>query len=481
VIFEVRGVSVWSERKWAAILAAFLVFTLAVGGVFDGQPTLVFILRLLSITLIAASLFRLRTAVLSPSVSFALIILLAGVGVMLLHLVPLPPAVWQSLPGREFVTITLDAAEAVPTWMPLTLSQPLTHLSLLALLPSLAAFTASLTLSPRERSIPVTAILAFVLASILLGLLQRFQGSASPFYFYEHSNLGSATGTFANRNTFAALLYISIPLTLALALRCLRDRIASRYVIMGATALMLTITMLGLAVTGSRAGILLGMLGLFCSSFLPWGQEKNPATQLGSRFIFLILIGALLLIGQFGMLAILRLAETDLVSEYRNEIYAVTLRAAWDYFPVGSGFGTFVPVYAMHETPATMIDPYINHAHNDWLELWLEGGLPAAAIMGAFVIWYVVSGIRAWRRDGVGIHLYERAATLSMGLLLLHSFVEYPLRTPAIAALFCFFAGVVASVPQKARAARHTNVSSTRLARPRATPVFAPRSYRPFS
>jgi O-antigen ligase len=479
-----------SERIWAGIIAGFLVFALAVGGVFDGQPTLVFTLRFLSIALIFASIFRLRKAVLSPPVSFALGIVATGLGLMLLHLVPLPPPVWQSLPGREFVTITLNAAEAAPRWMPLSLSPPLTQLSLLALLPSLAAFMASLTLSPRERSIPVVAILAVVTASILMGLLQRFQGPTSPLYFYEHSNFGSATGTFANRNTFAALLYISIPMIWALALRSLRGRVAHRYVVMCFTGLMLMIIILGLSVTGSRAGILLGMLGLLGSSFLGWGQERNPAAQMGKRFIIIALLAALLLVGQFGMLAILRLTEIDLVSDYRTVIYSVTSRAAWDYFPVGSGFGTFVPVYAMHETPATMIDPYINHAHNEWLELWLEGGLPAALIITSFVIWYFVCSIRAWRlSDNFGVHLFQRAATLSMGLLLLHSFVEYPLRTPAIAALFGLFAGLVASTArQKAPYYGRNNAGladdsfpAVRSARARAVPVFAPRQYRPSS
>jgi O-antigen ligase len=253
---------------------------------------------------------------------------------------------------------------------------------------------------------------------------------------------------------------------------------------MGFAVIMLAIIVLGLAVTGSRAGILLGMLGLLGSTFLAWGQDKNAVGRLGSRFVFLAVLGGLLLIGQFGMLGILRLAQTDIVSDYRTQIYTATIRAAWDYFPVGSGFGTFVPIYAMHETPATMIDQYINHAHNDWLELWLEGGLPAALIMIAFVVWYFGTAIRVWRVSRrSGALFFERAATIAVGLLLLHSFVEFPLRTPAMASLFGLFAGLIASAPLGARLhSSSSNPIATADPTPafgRRRPYFAPRNARP--
>jgi O-antigen ligase len=416
--------------------------------------------------------------------------MVAGVLLLLLHLLPLPPLIWQALPGREFVGATITAAGAAPKWMPLSLSPPLTHLSLLTLLPPFAAFIASLTLSSRERWIPIIVILVFVLASILLGLIQRFQGPESPLYFYEYSNFGSATGTFANRNSFAALLYVAIPLTWALAFRSLRDERINRYIIMGVAALMLLIIILGLAVAGSRAGILLGMIALFGSSFLAWGQQKSSSIPLGSRFAITAMIGALLIVGQFGMVTILRLADTDLLSDYRTQVFAASLRTAWTYFPIGSGFGTFVPIYAMHETPATMHNTYVNHVHNDWLELWIEGGIPVALILVAFLYWYFRSSIQVWGAGSrYGASLLPRAATLAAGLLLLHSLVDYPLRAPALASLFGLFAAFITSAPINARGGRRVprdQMESTdfapaiRTATGRAGPFFAPRNMRPF-
>jgi O-antigen ligase len=324
----------------------------------------------------------------------------------------------------------------------------------------------------------------------LLGLVQRFQGPESSLYFYEDSNFGSATGTFSNRNYFAALLYVAIPLTWALALRALRDGLIHRYVIIGLAAVMLLILVLGLAVAGSRAGILLGMVALLGSSFLAWGQGKKIAANLGSRFAVPALIGALFILGQFGMMAILRLAETDAVTELRAQIYRTTIQAAWEYYPVGSGFGTFVPIYAMHETPPTMVDEYINHAHNDWLELWLEGGLPVALVVAAFLFWYAGNSIRLWRtgaRDGA--NLLPRAATLAIALLLIHSLVDFPLRAPALASLLGIFVAVIASAPIGARV-RHrihkepimtSDPVPARTAAWRTGPFLAPRNSGPVS
>ena len=96
----------------------------------------------------------------------------------------------------------------------------------------------------------------------------------------------------------------------------------------------------------------------------------------------------------------------------------------------------------MHETPSTMLSAFVNHAHNDWLELWLEGGLPAAALMACFLALFAVQTIRVWNpRGAYAEHVLPRAASVVGMVLLLHSLVEFPLRMPALA---CIFAAMMA-------------------------------------
>ena len=121
-----------------------------------------------------------------------------------------------------------------------------------------------------------------------------------------------------------------------------------------------------------------------------------------------------------------------------------TVEAALAYMPFGSGLGTFVPVYAMFEKPEdTMADVYANHAHNDVLELWLNAGAMGLVLVGMFVVWLVLRSIEIWRSappEGASEldWTLARAATIVVALLVVHSLLDYPLRTGAMMAVMAF-------------------------------------------
>jgi O-antigen ligase len=108
--------------------------------------------------------------------------------------------------------------------------------------------------------------------------------------------------------------------------------------------------------------------------------------------------------------------------------------------PFGSGFGTFVPIYEKFVPRTQLNDRLVNHAHNDWLELWLTGGLPAIILAAGFLAWLAASTFRAWSDDQPGASVLDlalaQAASIVIVLLLLHSVVDYPLRMPALSVLF---------------------------------------------
>ena len=123
--------------------------------------------------------------------------------------------------------------------------------------------------------------------------------------------------------------------------------------------------------------------------------------------------------------------------------------------PFGSGMGTFVPVYAMYEKPAdALMDAYVNRAHNDVLELWLEAGVFGLILMALFLAWLARASWALWRPEGAGASgidlLLARAATLIVALLAAHSFVDYPLRTGAMMALMAFACGLLVAPPMRA-------------------------------
>ncbi|MCX7351341.1 MAG: O-antigen ligase family protein, partial [Alphaproteobacteria bacterium] len=436
-----RALGLWA---WPAAVALALLLAIVSGGSSHAGSDVFLLFRLLCLALLAASLIRLITTSIALTEKLALLLIIAAVSLVSLQLVPLPYAVFTSLPGREFVAKVFEIASIPPQPMPLTLSADATRGALLALMPPIAIFLATLTTGQRQRWLLVATILVGSIANVFLGLAQRFEGAGSGLYLYEITNYGSATGFFSNRNNFAMLLCIAIPLTWAATHKLIRMRSLSPPLGIAAGAVMMLIIFMGLAASNSRSGIFLGMLALTLSTLMvvatPAAKGRSSRSAKRGRLSLLAILGGAFIIGQFGMTGILRIVENDPLTDYRTEIRDVTLRSAADYFPIGSGFGTFQSVYGMHETPATMISAYVNHAHNDWLELWLEGGLPAATLMGCFVALFVYQAVRVWNPSGqYAEHVLPRAASVGALVLLLHSLVEFPLRMPALACIFAAF------------------------------------------
>jgi hypothetical protein len=150
-----------------------------------------------------------------------------------------------------------------------------------------------------------------------------------------------------------------------------------------------------------------------------------------------------LLASQFALYRIQDRFADDPMKDGRVTFARNTLNAAIDFMPFGAGVGTFVPVYAMFEEPSDMVGNfYINHAHNDFLEVWLETGFFGMALFAAFAIVLGIRTVELWRTPPDKANeldrLLMRAATLALPLLIAHSVVEYPLRTGAIMAIFAF-------------------------------------------
>ena len=82
----------------------------------------------------------------------------------------------------------------------------------------------------------------------------------------------------------------------------------------------------------------------------------------------------------------------------RLEFAHNTINAAEAYMPFGSGFGTFMSVYPSFEPPQDALDDrYVNHAHDDVLEVWLEGGIMSLMLMAAFATWLLLMSAKSWR------------------------------------------------------------------------------------
>jgi O-Antigen ligase len=189
------------------------------------------------------------------------------------------------------------------------------------------------------------------------------------------------------------------------------------------------------------------------------------------------------LIVQFALYRVLARFNVDPLDEVRLQFARTTIEAAWAYMPFGAGMGTFVPVYGMFEKPQDLFaHAYINHAHDDILELWLETGIFGIALMGAFVAWFVPRAAKIWRHGSAGANDFDRslarAATIAVTLIVVHSFFDYPLRTAAMTAILAFACGLMVETLGVDNAAKEPHVrtsqgASAQDAAPRVTAVPA--------
>jgi hypothetical protein len=205
----------------------------------------------------------------------------------------------------------------------------------------------------------------------------------------------------------------------------------------------------------SRAGLGLTILGLFGAAALGFSNREAGSGFTPNKLI----LGAIGLAAIFSLqFALYRIQErfSDPLQDARLAFLPTTSEAARAYMPLGSGIGTFVPVYAMFEKPKDVGEVYINHAHNDILEVWLESGVVGIALMALFLFLLIRRSIDIWRNppaDGANALDWSlaRAATIVIALVAIHSFFDYPLRTGAMMAIMAFSCALLIEPPYPIR------------------------------
>lgn len=448
-----------------------VVSSLLLGGGTHGGFLSDAILQLIALPLLLLTLWRLPDSGLTSQTQWVAGFCLAIVAVPLLQLLPLPPAIWTNLPNREVSAQAFALIGQSPPWMPLSVSPHRTWLSALSLIPPLAVFLSVLLLSYRERRWLSLLIVAVGTASVFVGLAQVAQGPESSLRFYDFTNLTEAVGFFANRNHFAALGYVLVLLTAAwasnasLSLTITGEERDTASIVNAAVLFTLLVVLLaGEAMARSRAGLGLTILALLGAFALGVSDRRVASGWTSTRLLGGAIVFAVLLAVQYALYRISERFEADPLADARLSFIPTTIDAAKAYFPLGSGLGTFVPVYGLFERPeGALVDTFANHAHNDFVELWLETGIVGLLLLGAFGLWFATQAVEIWRRsppDASAIDIsLARAATLAILLIILHSAADYPLRTAAMMSVFAVCCAFMIP-PQSAKASQGTQVAA---------------------
>lgn len=454
-----------TDKKKSLLFYYFCFFIVALsvlGGANENHWMANVTLLYLAAPLFASSVYKLMTKEkLSEETTKVLPWLSMAFLLPFLQLVPLPEHIWRALPFHDIAARALLAAGINHPTGSLSLAPNLTWVGLLSTLPSLSIFLAMLLFNLNEKISITRVILICGIINAFFGLLQVSQNSDAAAYLYPGLSAGDAVGFFKNRNHLASQMYALLPFAILILLESLnlntkssrRRKIIKNYplFLLGLTCIFVFIVTCIFA--RSRAGVIILMLALIGISFLPdWKNIRFSANESGKRIYskaFGFLIGFSFLFSlEYGFFRIMQRFENDSLYGIRAEIARNTLNATSRAFPYGTGLGTFQKIYSVIE-PIEDVVPhkFVNHAHNDFLELFLETGAAGLLIVMGFMFWYIRHLLKAWRHPNLDSRsLYmTRASCIAIGLLLLHSFFDYPLRTHILMGLFALCCALLVS------------------------------------
>ncbi len=299
---------------------------------------------------------------------------------------------------------------------------------------TLALFALVLHRSLRDGTIEVSRLLVvlFILAGLeaFYGILQVLVPSIGLGFS------DGATGTFANRDHYAAFLGMIWPLQLAqctgqgLGVRSQEVRWEKQIFFLFLTGIVL----LGLILSKSRGGIIGLAIGMTVLVFLG-GKRSRP--------IILVLIGCWIMILAYGSIIgfeeiVKRFAEIAHDAPVRLKIWRFTWRLICDHWLSGTGAGTYSPVVFLYQLFDTDL-LQVGHAHSDYLEIASEWGLPLSLFI-FFLVWgyWLLTAWRVARKDPekegpaeTAEKLIRVGALAGSAAFLSHIWVEFNWQIPA--------------------------------------------------
>ncbi len=377
------------------------------------------------------------------------VVLCAAIVMVLIQLVPLPPAWWQALPGRDMFAEAALASDQPQPWRPLAIVPGRAVNAAASLIVPLTVLVLVSGLRRDERAALPGLLMAVTAAALIVGLLQ-FTGAdlTNPFV---NADPSAVDGLFANRNHFALFLSIGCVAAPAWAFGERRDtasvaRPYARWRGLFAFA-MIVLSALIILASGSRTGVLLGLIGIGGGLLLArhgiardlrhypgWVTPVAIATMVGAVALFVLVS---VLAGR--AVSIDRLLTLDSGEDLRARNLPVVLAMVREYFPAGSGYGGFDPLFRIYEPLASLLPTYFNHAHNDFVEIVLDGGVAGLLLLIGALAWAIWASVDAWRTTAARSDA-ERAIAARMGsvillLVFVASLVDYPARTPIIMAV----------------------------------------------
>jgi O-antigen ligase len=295
-----------------------------------------------------------------------------------------------------------------------------------------------------------TLMFALVLSGVgqaLYGSFMTLSGLEYGFFVPKSAYVGTATGTFVNRNHFAGYLELCLAVGIGLLVASMstrqhqhwRDRMrAFLDTLLGPKIrlrVFLALMVVALVLTRSRMGN-----AAFFISLPLWGLMLMFLQRKFHRGALVLFVSLMLvdfaIVGQwFGFSELAeRLQTTSVEAESRDEVVRDSVALLQDYAVTGSGVGTWYTAFPRYR--GEDIPYFYDHAHNDYLQLGSDFGVVGIAALALSVLYALVAAMKsmALRHDQLALGV-AFASAMGITCLLLHSAVDFNLQIPANALL----------------------------------------------
>jgi putative inorganic carbon (HCO3(-)) transporter len=378
-------------------------------------------------------------------------------GIVLLQLFPLPETLLHRFAGREIPETNIRAGY-------LSFEPYATRTHFLTLLACFIAFCFAQMVSQdrRRHQFFIGALIALGTFEAFYGLVQYLSGWQQIFTYVKKFDVEEATGTYINRNHYAGFLEMILPFCLAWVFyeyakvrgdRNSGNKLRSVIAKSAAPRLLLSLSVsvvlcVALVFSRSRMGILAAISSILIIFALVSISKfhGHMGSLLAAAFIVLsiwlaVWIGPGPIVSRFETVN----EEYSLDGQSRLSMWRDALPLIKAHPWLGTGLGTFPIAYTGGQT--AFLSQFVNHAHNDYLELASDLGVPAALILFGSILFILARAIRSFlsaQRD------FDRTVALgcagSIVAILLHSFADFNLYIPANALLFSTILGLAVSV-----------------------------------
>jgi O-antigen ligase len=297
-----------------------------------------------------------------------------------------------------------------------------------------------------------------ILQKALLGD-QAFSGMKIYGFWRPESLLTTPYGPFVNKNHFAGWMLMGVPVALGLAIAhgagetpttpkslssllvWLSEPTGGRFLVYIVAAVIMG---LSLVMAGSRSGIAC-FAAAVCGAAAWTARGRSRRVTIGALVAALALV-VIALQWAGSDAALQRFGDGGESLHLRLDVWRLSTDLVKSFPVLGTGMDTFGTAMVVYQPPSPL---RYNEAHNDYLQLLVEGGVVTFVLVviaiGSVVL--AISGRFRTGVDGPQARWVRVGAATGLAAIALQSLVEFSLQMPGNATLFAVLLALALYVP----------------------------------